>query len=361
MTISDYDPSYKVIYLGNVLTPWAKGEQCVEKPLATLWKNYCSNVKREIYMKVTICNSGLKAVTHEHGLTEYWSNRVTFCYAHPSYPKVFCWVYRHEGRKMKQELRCHAVLCAKESKAKDMAIQLSARLTSALAEFRREKRMRQNSKVQLATGCRALLTSNLPMRKKHLVKGCANFRPPLERSRSAPKLSSIDEFREEEEEQLEQDEEEADELADYIRSLDQRSSRGGSLTSDVVETVSDLAFESDDLDSVSERLVSNATDYGESNNQTISASSHITAFKTPDSADCCEFEVLGDPRSLNVTTLSLTDVNPTAHIESTRTTPVDSDEEESTVSAESGYSDKSSSSTPLEPKQQLSYQLIICL
>ena len=25
-SITDYDPQYRVIYLGNVLTPWAKGE-----------------------------------------------------------------------------------------------------------------------------------------------------------------------------------------------------------------------------------------------------------------------------------------------------------------------------------------------
>jgi hypothetical protein len=47
---------------------------------------------------VTISASGLKAVTKEHGLTEYWANRITFCTADPNYPKVFCWIYRYEGR-----------------------------------------------------------------------------------------------------------------------------------------------------------------------------------------------------------------------------------------------------------------------
>ena len=108
--VTEYDPVYKVIYLGNVLTPWAKGESSIDKPLATLWKNYCSNVKHDMFMKLTICNSGLKAVTREHGLTEYWANRITFASTHPNYPKIFCWIYRHEGRKMKQELRCHACL-----------------------------------------------------------------------------------------------------------------------------------------------------------------------------------------------------------------------------------------------------------
>ena len=45
-------------------------------------------------MKVTVCPSGLKAVTKEHGLTEYWANRITYCTADPEYPKVFCWIYR---------------------------------------------------------------------------------------------------------------------------------------------------------------------------------------------------------------------------------------------------------------------------
>ena len=35
---------------------------------------------------------------------------------------------RHEGRKMKQELRCHAVLCPKEEKARQMATCLQERL-----------------------------------------------------------------------------------------------------------------------------------------------------------------------------------------------------------------------------------------
>eukprot|EP00091_Calanus_sinicus_P025464 TRINITY_DN9734_c0_g1_i1.p1 TRINITY_DN9734_c0_g1~~TRINITY_DN9734_c0_g1_i1.p1 ORF type:complete len:128 (-),score=7.34 TRINITY_DN9734_c0_g1_i1:184-567(-) len=90
-------------------------------------------------MKVTTVGSGLRAVTKEHGLTEYWANRITYCTAHPSYPRVFCWIYRHEGRKMKQELRCHAVLCPKEEKAKQMAANLQDRLHQALVDFKKEK------------------------------------------------------------------------------------------------------------------------------------------------------------------------------------------------------------------------------
>ncbi|PRD29068.1 UNVERIFIED_CONTAM: Protein FAM43A [Trichonephila clavipes] len=197
VTITEYDPTYKVTYLGNVITQYAKGDGCVDKPLATLWKNYCANVKHEITMKLTISNSGLKATTKEHGLTEYWANRITFCAAPPQYPKVFCWIYRHEGRRMKQELRCHAVLCDKEDKAKTMANQLNQRLTLALQEFRREKLSRQKARLSLANSCYDNPT--IPRRKLLLSTGSTNFRPPLERSKSAPKLTAIDEIEEEEE------------------------------------------------------------------------------------------------------------------------------------------------------------------
>ncbi|XP_053205672.1 protein FAM43A-like [Panonychus citri] len=204
LTITDYDPVYKVIYLGNVLTLWAKGDGAIDKPLSTLWKNYCSNVKHDIFMKLTICNSGLKAITREHGLTEYWSNRITYAATHPDHPKVFCWIYRHVGRKMKQELRCHAVLCSKESKAKEMAEFLNKRLITALQEFRREKKYRQNFRLSLASSCQEIPL--IPLRKQLLIKGLANFRQPLERSKSAPKLTSIEEILEEPEDVEEEDE-----------------------------------------------------------------------------------------------------------------------------------------------------------
>ena len=70
------------------------GDGCVDKPLSTLWRNHISSDKADILMKVTIVGSGLRAVTKEHGLTEYWANRITYCTAHPSYPRVFCWIYR---------------------------------------------------------------------------------------------------------------------------------------------------------------------------------------------------------------------------------------------------------------------------
>ncbi|RWS29823.1 protein FAM43A-like protein [Leptotrombidium deliense] len=238
LKITDYDPVYKVVYLGNVLTPWAKGEGVIDKPMATLWKNYVSNVKHEINMKVTICNSGLKAITREHGLTEYWANRITYCGTHPNYPKVFCWIYRHEGRKMKQELRCHAVLCEKESKVQQMADELNERLINALQEYRREKKVRQNARLSLANSCQEIPV--IPLRKQLLIKGLANFRPPLERSKSAPKLTSIEEIVEESSQVNDSEEEE-----EFIHQCDSISSEGQESSSDII---------ADDFDSISEQL-----------------------------------------------------------------------------------------------------------
>ncbi len=47
---------------------------------------------------------------------------------------------------MKQELRCHAVLCPSEAKARTMADKLQERLAQALLDFRREKISRQNAR-----------------------------------------------------------------------------------------------------------------------------------------------------------------------------------------------------------------------
>lgn len=154
-------------------------------------------------MKITVTQSGLKAITKDHGLTEYWSHRITYCSAPALLPRVFCWVYRHEGRKLKQELRCHAVLCSKESVARRMATTLRLRLAQALLEFKRDKLLRQNARLSLANS--VYDNPSLPRRKILLSTGSQNYRPPLERSKSAPKLMSIDETLEEEEEAQEEE------------------------------------------------------------------------------------------------------------------------------------------------------------
>ncbi|KOC63927.1 Protein FAM43A [Habropoda laboriosa] len=190
-SITEYDPCYKVAYLGNVLTGWAKGEGCVEKPVSTLWRNYFTSSRPDVSMRLTVTNGGLTATTKYHGLTEYWAHRVTYCTAPASHPRLFVWVYRHEGRRLRPELRCHAALCSKESTARRLASTLNARLQQALLEFRRDKVSRQNARLSLAN---ALYENpSLPRRKLLLSTGGQNYRPPLERSKSAPKLSAIEE------------------------------------------------------------------------------------------------------------------------------------------------------------------------
>ncbi|XP_015116521.1 uncharacterized protein LOC107040789 [Diachasma alloeum] len=191
VSITEYDPSYKVAYLGNVLTGWAKGEGCVEKPVSTLWRNYVSSNRPDVTMRLTVTNGGLTATTKDHGLTEYWAHRVTYCTAPVSHPRLFVWVYRHEGRRLRPELRCHAALCSKESTARRLASTLNARLQQALLEFRRDKVSRQNARLSLANA--VYENPSLPRRKILLSTGGQNYRPPLERSKSAPKLSAIEE------------------------------------------------------------------------------------------------------------------------------------------------------------------------
>ncbi|XP_061708239.1 uncharacterized protein LOC133518591 [Cydia pomonella] len=197
--ISEPDPTYKVAYLGNVLTGWARGESCVEKPLATLWRNYQQSSKPDVVMKLSVSNSGLKGATKEHGLTEYWSHRITYCASPPHYPKLFCWVYRHEGKKLKHELRCHAVLCAKEIVSKKITEELQIKVKQALLEFKKDRISKQNARLSLANS--VYDNPSMPRRKILLSVGAMNYRPPLERSKSAPKLGAIEELCSEEDEE----------------------------------------------------------------------------------------------------------------------------------------------------------------
>lgn len=150
-------------------------------------------------MKLSVTNSGLKGFTKEHGLTEYWSNRVTYCASPPHYPRLFCWVYRHEGKKLKHELRCHAVLCTKENVSKKITEELQVKLKQALIEFKKERLSKQNARLSLANS--VYENPTMPRRKILLSVGAMNYRPPLERSKSAPKLGAIEELCSEEDEE----------------------------------------------------------------------------------------------------------------------------------------------------------------
>lgn len=202
--INEPDPTYNCIYLGNVVTIMAKGDACYEKPLALIWKTYQSRTRPDLPMRLMVTRCGLKAYTKQQGLTEYWAHRITYCVAPPNYPKVFVWIYKHEGKKMKPELRCHAVLLKKVEQPPAIAVLLHEKLSAALRDYKREKISKQN--VRLAG-----LNPTLPMRKQMLSSG-QNFRPPMNRSKSAPRLHSIEECPSEEE--MEEEEEEEEEVVE---------------------------------------------------------------------------------------------------------------------------------------------------
>ena len=92
---------------------------------------------------------------------------------------------------MKQELRCHAVLCPSENKARLMAKRLKEKLHQALIDFKKEKVWRQNARLSLANAGDEQKT--MPFRKIMLQAGGSNYRPPLEKGKSAPKLKVIEE------------------------------------------------------------------------------------------------------------------------------------------------------------------------
>lgn len=206
VNISDVDPVYKVKYLGNIHTCMMKGDGCVDKPAMVLWNNYLQSSHQALDMKMVVSVSGINAHTKEQGLMQYSSHKISYIIAHPQYPRMFLWVYRHEGRKMKLDLRCHAVLCKTETKAKLLAVQLHDKLSFALKEFVRDKRRKHSSRLIMERtksdsphGC------ILPLRQQMLSQG-SKFKPPVSKMNSAPKLVSICELDEEEEECIGEDE-----------------------------------------------------------------------------------------------------------------------------------------------------------
>ncbi|QQP53805.1 Uncharacterized protein FKW44_006417 [Caligus rogercresseyi] len=92
---------------------------------------------------------------------------------------------------MKQELRCHAILCRSERKAQEMAGKLKDRIRQAFIDFKKERISRQNARLSLANSGDS--GSTVPLRKILLQNGSDNYRAPIEKSKTAPKLTSIPE------------------------------------------------------------------------------------------------------------------------------------------------------------------------
>uniref|UniRef100_A0A183C786 PID domain-containing protein n=1 Tax=Globodera pallida TaxID=36090 RepID=A0A183C786_GLOPA len=89
--------------------------------------------QQQLAMRLCVCRSGLRAETCM-GVTEYFAHRITWSAAPSQYPHVFCWIYKHEGKRMKPELRCHAVLCRRTDEPQLIHQTLRKHLQLALQE-----------------------------------------------------------------------------------------------------------------------------------------------------------------------------------------------------------------------------------
>lgn len=72
-------------------------------------------------------------------------------------------------------------------------------LSRALIEFKRDKVNKQNARLSLVNS--VYENPSMPQRKIMLSVGANNYRPPLERSKSAPRLMAIDEAAEDEDDE----------------------------------------------------------------------------------------------------------------------------------------------------------------
>ncbi|XP_036896112.1 protein FAM43A [Sturnira hondurensis] len=210
--ITSEDPTYTVLYLGNATTIQARGDGCTDLAVGKIWSK--SEAGRQgTKMKLTVSAQGIRMVhAEERALRRpghlYLLHRVTYCVADARLPKVFAWVYRHELKHKAVMLRCHAVLVSKPEKAQAMALLLYQTSANALAEFKRLKR-RDDARHQQQELVGAHTIPLVPLRKL-LLHGPCCYKPPVERSRSAPKLGSITEdlVGEQQEQELQEGEEE---------------------------------------------------------------------------------------------------------------------------------------------------------
>lgn len=199
--VSREAPTYTVLYLGNAPTLQAKGEGCTDGAVGRIWaKSEAGRLGAK--MRLTIGPQGLRlappaaanAAAARPGHL-YLLHRVTYCVADPRLPRLFAWVYRHEVKHKAVLLRCHAVLVSKAEKARAMALLLYQTSAAALAEFRRLKRRAdaRRQALQQAGPAADAARPLLPLRRLLLLHGgaAACYKPPVERSRSAPKLGSI--------------------------------------------------------------------------------------------------------------------------------------------------------------------------
>ncbi|XP_006037756.1 protein FAM43B [Alligator sinensis] len=197
--LTQEEPSYTVWYLGNAVTLHAKGEGCTDEAVGKIWAK--SGGGGGAKMKLSLGPHGIRMTPCDKGARRpghaYLLHRITYCVADGRHPKVFAWVYRHQVKNKAVVLRCHAVLVSKADKARAMALLLYQTSVSAFNEFKRLKRQNDFRHVQQQLLGDAIIPL-VPIRK--LLNAKCPYRPPAERNRSAPRLSSI--LEEEEDESL---------------------------------------------------------------------------------------------------------------------------------------------------------------
>ncbi|MED6266505.1 Protein fam43a [Characodon lateralis] len=191
--ITSEDPTYTVLYLGNATTIQSKGDGCTDVAVSKIWGK-SEMGKNGTKMRLTVSSQGIRMVHVDDKARRpghlYLLHRITYCVADPRLPKIFAWIYRHEMKHKAVMLRCHAVLVSKPEKAKAMALLLYQTSATALAEFKRLKR-RDDARHQQQQLIGEQTIPLVPLRK--LLNGQCYYKPPVERSRSAPKLGSITE------------------------------------------------------------------------------------------------------------------------------------------------------------------------
>ncbi|XP_015747069.1 protein FAM43B [Python bivittatus] len=146
----------------------------------------------------------------------YLLHRITYCGADRRHPKVFAWVYRHQVKNKAVALRCHAVLLSRAEKAQAAARLLYQTSAAAFNEFKRLQRQSDSRRLQRQLLGEAIVPL-VPLRR--LLNGKCPYRPPLDRGRNAPRLSSIQEEQEEEEQQQEEEEQRKKERPAGARAL----------------------------------------------------------------------------------------------------------------------------------------------
>jgi hypothetical protein len=91
----------------------------IDKSVKILWDNHVKHQGHAgIKMKLTLTQGGLRVNTKDHGLTEYYGHRIHLVRSHTLNQKLIVWVYQHVGKNLKSEIRCHAALCEKVKHAR---------------------------------------------------------------------------------------------------------------------------------------------------------------------------------------------------------------------------------------------------